>query len=372
MRNPATVYGWLAEIDHSNQHDLVFRGLAAQANASLRADQVALAAHVFGTIHSFTDASHDPYLIFEGRLLLALEAVSKHSYDRATEFLEDALHQLPDVLPHRAIARWMMGCVYFAAGQASAALSAWDSSLNDLNLLALAPGYLPPERVRGLREQMRVALRQAIDEISRGPAPGTAGVGPSPTPPDTGPGFSGWPVTRPSAGRGEPNPWPPARSLIFSTGSDQIRAGDPMRLGVEAGAHDSLEVEQLLINNQRYSIHALPGAPAASSVRLDRFYTLQVKGDSMNRAGIVSGDYVLLRLQEQASHNDIVAALIIGDDYEATLKRFRIFDSGRRVVLQPESDNSRHQPREFINGQNTEGRYRIFGVVVALLKQISA
>jgi SOS-response transcriptional repressor LexA len=143
-----------------------------------------------------------------------------------------------------------------------------------------------------------------------------------------------------------------------------------MRLGIDAQAFDSLEVEQLLINNQGYSIHTPPGSSASPEVRLNQSFILRVKGDSMNQAGIQDGDYVLLQMKQNAVHNDIVAAEITGGEYEATLKRYRLEENGRRVILQPESNNPRHKRREFYNGDNVQGRYRILGVVVAVLKPI--
>jgi repressor LexA len=48
-------------------------------------------------------------------------------------------------------------------------------------------------------------------------------------------------------------------------------------------------------------------------------FVLNVKGDSMINAGILDGDLVVIRRQEDADEGDIVAALIEG---EATIKRF--------------------------------------------------
>lgn len=59
-------------------------------------------------------------------------------------------------------------------------------------------------------------------------------------------------------------------------------------------------------------------------------YALQVVGDSMIDAGILNGDYVVIRKQETADDGDIVVALI-GD--EATLKR--IFRERDGVRLEP-------------------------------------
>lgn len=64
----------------------------------------------------------------------------------------------------------------------------------------------------------------------------------------------------------------------------------------------------------------------------DRF-VLKVKGDSMIEAGILDGDYVVVRYSTSARDGDIVVALI--DEQEATLKRFR--RNGSQIELLPEN-----------------------------------
>jgi repressor LexA len=68
-------------------------------------------------------------------------------------------------------------------------------------------------------------------------------------------------------------------------------------------------------------------------------FLLRVRGDSMINAGILDGDIVVVRRQEDARNGEIVAALM-GDDEsanEATVKRF--YRDGTRVRLQPENDD---------------------------------
>lgn len=63
-------------------------------------------------------------------------------------------------------------------------------------------------------------------------------------------------------------------------------------------------------------------------------FMLTVQGDSMINAGILDGDYVLVRKQKTANNNDIVVALL--NKEEATVKRF--FKEKDRIRLQPEND----------------------------------
>jgi repressor LexA len=65
----------------------------------------------------------------------------------------------------------------------------------------------------------------------------------------------------------------------------------------------------------------------------DGDYILQVRGESMKNAGILEGDYVIVRPSEDAANGEIVVALI-GE--EATVKRY--FREKDHIRLQPEND----------------------------------
>ncbi len=74
-------------------------------------------------------------------------------------------------------------------------------------------------------------------------------------------------------------------------------------------------------------------------------YALEVAGDSMVDAGILDGDYALIRRTETARDGEIVVALI--EDSEATLKYFR--REGAMVRLDPANrayDPQRYDPRQ--------------------------
>ncbi len=66
-------------------------------------------------------------------------------------------------------------------------------------------------------------------------------------------------------------------------------------------------------------------------------FLLRVRGDSMIDAGILDGDYVVVRRQQTARDGEIVVALAGEDEAadEATVKRF--FREGGHVRLQPEN-----------------------------------
>ena len=87
-------------------------------------------------------------------------------------------------------------------------------------------------------------------------------------------------------------------------------------------------------------------------------YFLKVQGDSMREAGILDGDYVLVRPQSMAEKGEIVAASI-GD--EATVKYF--FPEKNRVVLKPA--NSDFEPLVLNEGSDD---FKILGKVTLVLR----
>jgi repressor LexA len=70
-------------------------------------------------------------------------------------------------------------------------------------------------------------------------------------------------------------------------------------------------------------------------------FALEVSGDSMVEAGILDGDYALIRRQDVARDGEIVVALI--DDHEATLKYFR--REGAMIRLDPA--NRAYDPQRY-------------------------
>jgi repressor LexA len=88
-------------------------------------------------------------------------------------------------------------------------------------------------------------------------------------------------------------------------------------------------------------------------------FMLRVRGDSMIDAGILDGDYVVVRQQPDAVAGDIVAAGIPGD--EATVKTFT--RRGDEIVLVPA--NQRMAPLVF-----PASEVQIYGKVVTVLRRL--
>jgi repressor LexA len=93
--------------------------------------------------------------------------------------------------------------------------------------------------------------------------------------------------------------------------------------------------------------------------RTTRLFALQVRGDSMIKAGIYDGDIAVARQQSVADHRDIVIALL-GD--EAPVKRF--YRKKKVIILQPENDTM--QPIKISEGSD----FKILGKVIATLHRI--
>ena len=70
-------------------------------------------------------------------------------------------------------------------------------------------------------------------------------------------------------------------------------------------------------------------------------YVLQVEGDSMIQAGILDGDYAVIRKVNTANSGEIIVALVLGE--EATLKRLR--RKGASLAL--EAANPAYETRIF-------------------------
>lgn len=88
-------------------------------------------------------------------------------------------------------------------------------------------------------------------------------------------------------------------------------------------------------------------------------FMLRVRGESMIDAGILDGDYVVVRQQPEAENGDIVVAGI--PDEEATVKTFR--RKGGKIVLTPA--NPAFSPMELDPESVT-----VYGRVVTVLRRL--
>lgn len=98
----------------------------------------------------------------------------------------------------------------------------------------------------------------------------------------------------------------------------------------------------------------LPMPKMVASYDAKEMFALEIKGESMIKAGILNGDKIIVRQTQAAENGDIIVAMI---DDEATCKRF--FKEKDRVRLQPENDMM--EPMYFEDVQ-------ILGKVIGLIR----
>ncbi|PXA96737.1 repressor LexA [Nostoc sp. 3335mG] len=155
--------------------------------------------------------------------------------------------------------------------------------------------------------------------------------------------------------RGETRSAPAAKAPV----EDNVVALTPR---VREPANDVLEIPLHGRIAAGTPIEALEGSSMlpvpAALLGAGEHYALEVAGDSMVEAGILDGDYALIRKTESARDGEIVVALI--DEAEATLKFFR--KEGSMVRLDPA--NRDYSPQRYAPGQ-----VRIQGKLAGLLRR---
>ena len=113
-----------------------------------------------------------------------------------------------------------------------------------------------------------------------------------------------------------------------------------------------LEESGLIADEQIEDTMAVP-----DQLCTDADFLLTIKGDSMINAGILDGDFVVVRKQDDARNGEIVVALM-GDE-DATVKRF--FRESGRVRLQPDNDDMEPMYPEQV---------KVLGTVRAVLRRL--
>jgi repressor LexA len=120
---------------------------------------------------------------------------------------------------------------------------------------------------------------------------------------------------------------PRAIELMVDKVKRVVRPGTPLVGNVAAGAPILAEE----------NIEDYLQVPSVIGGEDDDDYVLRVRGDSMVGAGILEGDFVVVRPAETATNGEIVVALI---EDEATVKRYYKDRSGVRL----EAENPDYEP----------------------------
>ncbi|MCJ8159518.1 transcriptional repressor LexA [Sphingomonas sp. LaA6.9] len=129
-----------------------------------------------------------------------------------------------------------------------------------------------------------------------------------------------------------------------------IAANDVLEIPLHGRIAAGMPIEAL----EGQSTLSVPAALLGSG----EHYALEVSGDSMVEAGILDGDYALIRRTDVARDGEIVVALV--EDSEATLKYFR--REGAMVRLDPA--NRSYDPQRYSPDQ-----IRIQGRLAGLLRR---
>lgn len=135
-------------------------------------------------------------------------------------------------------------------------------------------------------------------------------------------------------------PTPPPRGRqafkpqLVEVGQPQPAANDVRELSVLGKIAAGTPIEAIQQERERMPVpEAMLGA--------GEHFVLEIQGDSMINAGILDGDYVVIRRTDTANSGDIVVALVMGE--EATLKRLR--RKGASIAL--EAANPAYETRIF-------------------------
>jgi repressor LexA len=91
-----------------------------------------------------------------------------------------------------------------------------------------------------------------------------------------------------------------------------------------------------------------------------KYFLLRAVGDSMDKAGINSGDLVLVKQQNAAENGQNVVALI---DDDATLKEYQ--HKGNVVALIPRSSNPKHKPIIL------EREFQVQGIIITSISNVN-
>ena len=138
----------------------------------------------------------------------------------------------------------------------------------------------------------------------------------------------------------------PGKALSDDMKNDSEYAQVPVIGNVAAG-------QPLLAVEQIESYFPIP----VNKLPNQQTFMLKVHGDSMINAGILDGDYVLVKEEKTASDGDVVVALI---DDSATVKTF--YRENGKIRLQPQNDAM--SPILVSAGQDL----RILGTVIGVFR----
>lgn len=250
----------------------------------------------------------------------------------------------------KAIARWLLGCVYWHLENEVEAISAWENSMQEFSEQVKKLDKMSSDAI--WYSHQIATMERAIQDAVNNKIPPMA---------------TGYSETRSKpAGRQE------SHTIRFLSVLGEIPAGTPRN--VVPNAAEFLITDRLMLNSREYCVSSLvSGSRVVHLPYGQHYFALCVRGNSMNQSTpcpIEDGNYVILRAQDTADPNDIVAAEIVGIDERATLKRLK--REANHYLLMPESNDPEFQDAVYStrNFKSFNDGFYIRGVAVAVLKPI--
>jgi hypothetical protein len=291
----------------------------------------------------------------------ALAAYQMQNYVEAVKFLECAMEVCEGGYAEHfeAVIRSMLGCIQWrSSGQQDNAIVCWEQSIGiyqglqqNNDGMQLSGWY--DDRINDINSILELAL-----ELSGTPSP-SATVAETPaaaTPPDASSKMTG------------------DMLRLFSV-VEEVQAGSFEGVGTYPNILGYVEMLQCQINGVVHYVVNLRGTESTIKISWGKNYgVIKINGDSMNARGIDDGDYVLLHFQKDANSGDIVAAQIMREESEATLKLF--LKRENEIILRFCSHSPMHKKtdgrdKEFrFNGYNHE-EFLVVGVAIAVFKPLN-
>ena len=303
-----------------------------------------------------------------------LVAARMGSHREAHKFLSASSSKFVHTHHQSAVAQWMKGSMeWLLPGKEVEAINSWRDAKKKFDAIKLGRESKKDEQVwYSIKcNEMQAALHHAAEIYAIPPLPVGAdasgdGAGSEDAPASIGPKDL-------RVGR-----------MGFFPYYESIRAGSFGPSGMLQMPAGNIEIEQVFIDDKPHRILSVNGS-GYFRAPLSNTSIIKVTGDSMNKANIQSGDYVLMQLLPRSlqsfsdgnehfnqsfmrsfNDGDIVAAEILADDGDSiTLKR--VYRRGERIVLRPQSTNPKWVEREF---DSSDAGFMICGIVFGLLKPL--
>lgn len=368
MRNPTEGREWLSLLEDSHLLPQT-HGLVDKMRADVKQNDLTHFWQTFYLLLEIRKSFKDPLEQAEVTLECALMIYRLGDLQKSVTLLREAEQLYGENKHYKAVALWMIGCIQWGiAEERGRAYESWSQCLYLFTNLRSCS--VDQDHARWYADRIQQINKEFSDELNwqkENPA--------APTPPVGAPTPSASPAP-PEPANPAPGPEDEVNPLLFQLFQvvEKIPAGGFGAVGFRPLAIGEVDIDRVIIQGGYYRMVNLRGSSKRVTLPANKYVVVKITGDSMNKPGklgeegIDLGDYVLLRLQENADDGDIIAAEIDNEDSAATLKRFRIAQPGGKYILEPQSTNVVYQPREFT--ALNEG-FHIRGVALVAFKPIN-